>query len=153
MPEAYGMTGLEEARGGRQLEIAVPPTAPIRSWPPDSEHTFDSFVVGDSNAEAYAAARTVADGASGPLLLHGPSGVGKTHLLHALFHTLAAREAAPACLPAARLMEGLLQAYRHGTPEGFWHDLRAFDGLLLDDAHSLAGGPETQDRLVAGLAD
>jgi len=140
---------LDGARGDRQLEVAVPPA--IRVSPPDTGHTFDSFVVGGSNAEAYAAARTLADGARTPLFLHGPSGVGKTHLLHALFHSLAARGAAPACLPAARVMEALLQAYRHGSPERFWRDLRAFDALLLDDAHSLTGRPETQERLVEGL--
>jgi chromosomal replication initiator protein len=151
------MTAFEEvlggARGERQLEIAVPPAPPIRCWPPDAEHTFDSFVVGVSNTEAYAAARTLAEGASGPLFLCGPSGVGKTHLLHALFHAVAARGAAPACLPAARLMEALVQAYQDRNPDGFWRDLRGCDALLLDDAHSLAGRPETQERLVAGLVD
>jgi chromosomal replication initiator protein len=151
------MGAIEEAlgatRGDRQLEMAVPSGLPIRSWPPDAEHTFDSFVVGGSNAAAYAAARTLGNGARGPLLVHGPSGVGKTHLLHALFHGLAARGGAPACLPAARLMEVLLQAYRHGSPEGFWRDLRGLDALLLDDAHSLAGRPETQEHLVAGLVE
>jgi chromosomal replication initiator protein len=147
------MTALEEALGERQLETAAPPALPIRSWPPDAEHTFESFVVGVSNTEASGAARALVDAASGSLLLFGPSGVGKTHLLHALFHALAARGAAPACLPAARLMEALIQAYEHADAASFWRDLRGCGALLLDDAHSLAGRPETQESLVAGLID
>jgi chromosomal replication initiator protein len=141
----------EGAHSGHQLEIAVPRALPIRISPPDAAHTFGSFVVGDSNARAHAAARALADGAPGPLYLHGPSGVGKTHLLHALFHALAARGAVPACLPIDRLMDALFQAYGRGDLDVFWRDLRGPDALLLDDAHSLAGRPEMQERLVEGL--
>lgn len=147
------MPAPEEARGQHQLEIAASRTVPIRSWPPDTAHTFESFVVGGSNSAAHAAARRLAADGSGALFLHGPSGVGKTHLLHAVFHALTARQGAPACLPAARLMEALLQAYRQGSPEALWSSLHAFDALLLDDAHSLAGGPEMEERLVAGLVE
>jgi chromosomal replication initiator protein len=142
---------LGSARGGHQLEIAVPPALPIRVSPPDAAHTFASFVVGQSNAAAHDAARAIVGGAPGPLFLHGPSGVGKTHLLHALFHALAARGAAPACLPIDRLMDAFVQAHGRGTLDAFWRDLRGLDALLLDDAHSLAGRPETQERLAEGL--
>jgi chromosomal replication initiator protein len=142
---------LGSARGGRQLEIAVPPTLPIRVSPPDTAHTFASFVVGQSNATAHAAAQAIAEGARGPLFLHGPSGVGKTHLLHALFHALSVRGAAPACLPIDWLMDAFVQAHARGALDAFWRDLKGLDALLLDDAHSLAGRPETQERLLEGL--
>jgi chromosomal replication initiator protein len=149
------MAGFDEAlgsaRGERQLQIAVPPALPIRVSPPDAAHTFASFVVGESNATAHAAACAIADGARGPLCLHGPSGVGKTHLLHALFHALSARGAVPGCFPIERLMDALARAHARGTLETFWRDLRGLDALLLDDAHSLAGRPETQERLLEGL--
>ena len=53
------------------------------------EFTFDTFVVGESNKMAYAAARAVADGASNhynPLFIYGDSGLGKTHLIYAIAH-------------------------------------------------------------------
>jgi chromosomal replication initiator protein len=149
------MAALEEAlgaaRGERQLEIAVPPALPIRVSPPDEAHTFASFVVGRSNATAHLAAMAIVDGARGPLFVHGPSGVGKTHLLHALFHALAGRGTTPACLPIDRLMDAFVQAHGRGTLDAFWRELRGLDALLLDDAHSLAGRPETQERLIEGL--
>ena len=149
------MGALDEVRGSacseRQLEIAVPPALPIRVSPPDAAHTFATFVVGESNASAHAAVHAIADGGRGPLFLHGPSGVGKTHLLHALFHALDARGGVPACLPIDRLMDAFVQAHAHGTLDVFWLHLRALDALLLDDAHSLAGHPEAQERLVEGL--
>ena len=59
------MAALEETLGERQLETAAPPALPIRIWPPDAEHTFESFVVGVSNTEASRAARALVDAASG----------------------------------------------------------------------------------------
>ncbi len=58
------------------------------------EFTFDTFVVGESNKMAYAAARAVADGASdhyNPLFIYGDSGLGKTHLIYAIAHQIRAR--------------------------------------------------------------
>src|SRR5439155_550564 len=90
---------------------APPPPLPIRATPPLPDHTFDTFVVGESNARAFGAARALArQETAAPLFLHGPAGVGKTHLLHAIAHGLEARRLAVACLPAARLIEGLVAA-------------------------------------------
>ena len=58
-----------------------------------SEFTFETFVVGESNKMAYAAARAVADGASdhyNPLFIYGDSGLGKTHLIYAIAHQIRA---------------------------------------------------------------
>jgi chromosomal replication initiator protein len=135
-----------------RLELAqAPPPLPIRVAPPPPGHTFDTFVVGESNALAHAAARAVLGGGCTPLFLHGPVGVGKTHLLHAIFHALDARGTRAACLPAAQLVASLVQAYRGRSHDVFWHDLAPLGGLLLDDVHSLAGQEEVQERLVDGL--
>jgi chromosomal replication initiator protein len=48
-------------------------------------------------------------------------------------------------------MDAFVQAHARGTLDGFWRHLQALDALLLDDAHSLAGHPEAQERLVDGL--
>src|SRR5439155_1745367 len=85
------------------------------------------------------------------LFLHGPTGVGKTHLLHAVFHALHGSGTIVACLPAAQLVSALVAAYgRHGH-EAFWRDLAPLGALLLDDVHSFAGQEELQERLMEGL--
>jgi len=120
--------------------------------PPSAEHTFDTFVVGESNGRATSAARALLAGPPRPpLFLHGPSGVGKTHLLHAIFHALEGRGPAVACLPAARLIAALVEAYGARGHEAFWRELDPLGALLLDDIHSLAGQEETQERLIEGL--
>jgi chromosomal replication initiator protein len=135
-----------------RLELAPAlPALPVRGSPA-SDHTFDTFVVGESNGQAWTSARAVAAGASrAPLFLHGPSGVGKTHLLHAVFHAMEARGTRVTCLPAARLVAGLVAAYGEHGHEAFWRDIQPLGALLLDDVHSLAGQEEVQERLMEGL--
>lgn len=140
------------AGGSVRLEIAAPPPPlPIRLEPPSPLHTFATFVVGRANHVAHLAARGLVEQHRGPLFLHGPSGVGKTHLLHAISHDLAARGLLVACLPAADLVSGLLDAYGSRGHEAFWHDLTPVRALLLDDLHSVAGQDEVQKRLMDGL--
>ena len=132
---------------------APPPSLPIRATPPLPDHTFDTFVVGESNTRAFDAARALArQETAAPVFLHGPAGVGKTHLLHAIAHALEARRLAVACLPAARLIEELVAAIGEHRQEAFWRELRALDVLLLDDVHSLAGREQMQEELIDGLA-
>src|SRR5207244_10522321 len=116
---------------------ALPSPLPIRTPPPLPDHTFQTFVVGDSNERAFAAARAVAARhTTAPLFLHGPGGVGKTHLLHAIAHELDARRLAVACLPAARFIEGLVGAICNDRHVVFWRELRVLGALLLHDVHS-----------------
>ncbi|TMA38615.1 MAG: AAA family ATPase [Deltaproteobacteria bacterium] len=131
---------------------APPPLLPIRTTPPLPDHTFETFMVGQSNTRAFGAAQALArQDTTAPVFLHGPAGVGKTHLLHAIAHVLEARRLAVACLPAARLIEGLVDAIREDREGRFWRELRALDALLLDDLHSLAGQEQVQAQLIDGL--
>jgi chromosomal replication initiator protein len=129
-----------------------PPELPIPLASPSADHSFETFVVGESNADAYAAARDLVDATPrGPLFLHGPTGVGKSHLLHATFHALAATGRRVACLPASALVDALVTAYGGHGHLTFWDDLAPLGALLLDDVHSLASQEEMQERLVEGL--
>ena len=132
---------------------AARPPLPIVLRSPSDRHTFATFVAGESNARALAAAHGLIAGTSpGPLLLHGPSGVGKTHLLHAICHGLDAVGVLVACVPAAQLVAALVSAYASGADDRFWSDLLPLGALLLDDIHSVKGLEETRERLVDGLA-
>jgi len=137
------------------LRFEVPPVPaplPIRTTPPLPDHSFQAFEVGESNARAFSAARAVAAReTTAPLFLHGPAGVGKTHLLHAIAHELDARRLAVASLPAARFIEGLVAAIGNDRHLDFWHELHVLHALLLDDVHALAGQEGMQEHLMDGL--
>ena len=140
--------------GAVHLGVAGSPAVlPLAFPPPTAAHTFDTFVVGASNAHACAAARALVPDTttSGPLFLQGPSGVGKSHLLHAIYHALDANGVPVGCLPAAHLVSALVAAYEAGADARWWSDLAPLRVLLLDDAHSVHGLEETQERMMEGL--
>jgi chromosomal replication initiator protein len=147
---------LAEAVGRRhpvRVALAAPARPlPIPVRPPSPEHTFETFVLGRSNARACALARALVEEASpAPLFLHGQSGVGKTHLLHAAFHALEAAGVVAACLSAAQFVAALVSAYGARADARFWEDLSVLGGLLLDDVHSIKGLEEIQECLMDGL--
>jgi chromosomal replication initiator protein len=84
-----------------------------------------------------------------PLYLHGPSGVGKTHLAHALGNAVRAAwpRKAVACLTAATFVEELVAAMQEGGVERWRSRYRAADVFILDDVHHLADKERTQDEL------
>ncbi len=137
--------------------------------------TFESFVVGRGNQSAYAAALAVAQSPVqpyNPLIIHGSAGVGKTHLLQAIEHSIL--EYRPpttvAHLTAEKFANEYILAAREEALAGFRHRYQLLDVLLLDDIQFLAGFPQevlwalrelleprrqivfTCDRPLAGLA-
>ena len=114
--------------------------------------TFDTFVVGDSNRKAFLAARSAANNSGGsdaPLILCGGSGVGKTHLLHAIHADLLAQNSTETikCLNADEFVSGLIQSIHAGTADRFRVECQNVDALLLDDIHFLAGKERTLEEL------
>jgi hypothetical protein len=120
---------------------------------PDPRHTFDTFVTGPGNQMAAAAARRAAEapGTSyNPLFVYGASGVGKTHLLHAVGHlALTVRpDLHVAYRTAAGLVDDVSSAAGAGTLQAFADELLECDILLLDDVQGLAGKTRTQEELL-----
>ena len=112
--------------------------------PLDGRLTFESFVVGRSNALAHAAAEKVArhDGAStlyNPLYLHAGVGLGKTHLLHAVGHAARVAGRRVIYLTADRFMYGFVAALKAQTALAFKERLRGIDLLILDDVQFIQG--------------
>ena len=127
------------------------PAAPCIGLPLESRYSFDSFVVGKSNELAYNAARTLADGGPisfNPLFLHGTTGLGKTHLMHAIGGELRAREPAAkvAYLSAEKFMVEFLAALRAKDTISFKQKLRSVDLLMIDDVQFIAGKESTQEE-------
>ncbi len=139
------------------LGLALVPVAPEwRSALGDPAHSFDRFVVGPANQDARDAAVSVAQGAPlrpGLLVLTGPSGAGKTHLLEAIGQLLASREDGPRVLEIAgsELALELVAAIRDQEIDGFRARHRGADALLVDDVHRLTGRAATQEELARTL--
>lgn len=128
------------------LTGAEPPSIPL-----DPRFTFDSFVVGKPNELAHAAARRVAEGGSvtfNPLFLYSASGLGKTHLMHAIGWTLAAArpEARVVLLTAEQFMYRFVQALKSRDMNGFKQLFRSVDVLMIDDVQFIAGKDSTQEE-------
>jgi chromosomal replication initiator protein DnaA len=122
-----------------------PPPGPSAAW------SLDTFVVGEANKAALNAARAVADRPGrryNPLVLVGATGVGKTHLMHAIGHRLAAHpDAMVACLSAQQLLDELVDAI-DGERVDIWRArYRRVTAFLLDDVHILAGKERSQEEL------
>ncbi|OAI41054.1 chromosome replication initiation protein [Planctomycetaceae bacterium SCGC AG-212-D15] len=113
----------------------------------------NDFVVGACNRLAHAAALSaVEDPGEGanPLVLHGPVGVGKTHLLEGIYAaTRKARPDSRVCFaPAEEFTNRFVQAMRLGKLGGFRKHYRECDLLLVDDINFLAGKRATQEEFL-----
>jgi len=131
---------------------AAPAAAPVNKGTAlDARYTFDSFVVGKANELAYNAAKTLAEGgklAFNPLFLHGGTGLGKTHLMHAIGHEYRLRhpEAHILYMSAEKFMFEFVSALRAKDTHSFKQRLRAADVLLIDDVQFIAGKDSTQEE-------
>lgn len=117
-----------------------------------TEFMFQNFVQGKSNELAFAAAKQVAlkpGLAYNPLLLCGGTGLGKTHLLHAVGNLI--QEENPSArvlyLSSERFFREMIQALRRDNIERFKQHYRTADALLIDDIQFFAGKDRTQEEL------
>ncbi len=113
--------------------------------------TFDSFVVGGSNRFTHAACRAVSERPGevyNPLFIFGGSGLGKTHLLHAVGHAVkrVRPEARVHYVPAERFTNEMIFSIQHGQTLAFRNKYRNVDVLLIDDVQFLAGKESTQEE-------
>ncbi len=114
-------------------------------------YTFDRFVIGNGNRIAHGAALAVAEAPSeayNPLFLHGPPGLGKTHLLGAIANYLRAN--APGLsvryTTAESFTNEFVGALKSAGAEGFKARYRDLDVLLIDDVQFLEGKPATEEE-------
>ena len=119
----------------------------------DQRLRFDTFVTGSSNRLAVAAAKAVADAPGvlyNPLFVYGASGLGKTHLMHAVGH--AARDKQPSLgveyVALDDYMEEFHQALQGGRLDTFKKRYESAGVLLLDDVQFLTGRAEVQGELL-----
>jgi chromosomal replication initiator protein len=114
-------------------------------------YTFDRFVIGEGNRAAHAAALAVAEAPSeayNPLFLHGPPGLGKTHLLGAIANYLRvnAPELSVRYTTAESFTNEFVTALRLSGAERFKRRYRDLDVLLVDDVQFLEGKHHTEEE-------
>ncbi len=134
----------------RRISAPKPTVSPI---PPsiNPRNTFESFVVGESNRFAHAAALAVAQNigvAFNPLFIYGATGLGKTHLMHAIAHFVLKNNpsAAIAYVSSENFVNEYVAALRDGNIANFRKRYRNTDVLLIDDVQFFAGKERCQEE-------
>ncbi|MBF4762020.1 chromosomal replication initiator protein DnaA [Nocardioides islandensis] len=115
------------------------------------KYTFETFVIGSSNRFPHAAAVAVAEApgrAYNPLLVYGDSGLGKTHLLHAIGHYVRSlyNGAKVRYVSSEEFTNEFINAIRDDRQDRFKRKYRDVDVLLIDDIQFLEGKTQTQEE-------
>ncbi|MFD3537962.1 chromosomal replication initiator protein DnaA [Streptomyces sp. NPDC058662] len=143
---APGRPAAPPAPSGGSTSGPLEPTARL-----NPKYLFDTFVIGASNRFAHAAAVAVAEApakAYNPLFIYGESGLGKTHLLHAIGHY--ARSLYPGTrvryVSSEEFTNEFINSIRDGKGDAFRKRYREMDILLVDDIQFLASKESTQEE-------
>src|SRR4051794_6805166 len=146
LPAAEGRRGGTEG-GARSRRPAATPADPGLN----PKYVFDSFVIGNSNRFAHAAAVAVAEAparAYNPLFIYGESGLGKTHLLHAIGHYAARMfpNVKVRYVSTEEFTNEFINLVHSGRAEDFRRRYRDIDFLLIDDIQFLERAERTQEE-------
>lgn len=117
----------------------------------NERYTFERFVIGGNSQLAAAACRGVADSPAqlyNPLFIYGDTGLGKTHLMHAVGHEILRRspETQIAYVPSEQFTNEMISAIQSGRTAEFRQRYRRIDVLLVDDVHFLGNKEGTQEE-------
>jgi chromosomal replication initiator protein len=115
------------------------------------KYTFEKFVVGSSNQFAHAASLAAAETPGktyNPLFIYGGVGLGKTHLMHAIGHSIKERNRhlRVSYITSEKFMNELINAIRYDKTQSFREKYRSIDVLLMDDVQFMAGKERTQEE-------
>ena len=156
--ELRGTPAAATVPGAAPGKVEAPAPAPrVKELPAAAENsfnprnTFENFVVGDNNTFAHAAAMAVAQAPGktyNPLFLYGGTGLGKTHLLHAIgLHVVSRkRNARVTYVSAERFTNEFIDAIQNGQLVKFRRRYRQSEVLLIDDIQFLAGKERIQEE-------
>lgn len=150
----------EERKKRPQMDFFVAPPPPqtggnggkVKNQPLNERYTFDTFVIGKSNELAAAAAHAVAEAPGktyNPLFIYGATGLGKTHLMQAIAHTVCQRNPGTQVLyvGAEQFINEVIESIHSRTMQEFRRRYRSdVDLFLVDDVHFLEGKEMTQEE-------
>jgi len=140
-------------------ERAAPPLPPPTPFPLprlNERYTFERFIVGHENRLAHAASLAVADKPTAvynPLFIYGGTGLGKTHLLHAIGHRTWNNHHRVLYVTAEQFTNQFVTSIAQGRTEEFRAKYRHVDILLIDDIQFLAGKERTQEEFFYTFND
>ena len=138
-----------------RFQSSVSRFAPLSNSPAETtlnrRNTFENFVVGSNNQLAHAAAMAVAHapaGAYNPLFVYGDTGLGKTHLMHAVGHHIHRNkpEARIAYLSSEKFTNEFISSIQENTLTQFRKRYRKVDVLFIDDVQFLSGKERIQEE-------
>lgn len=115
------------------------------------KYVFETFVIGNSNRFAHAAAQAVANNpahAYNPLFLYGGVGLGKTHLMHAIGNRIKQNNPSMKVLytSSEKFTNEIINSIQNKTTEAFRQKYRNIDCLIIDDIQFLKGKEQTQEE-------
>lgn len=144
-----GVRHVAPAPAAPELDLGARPTSLETRLNP--KYTFETFVIGSSNRFPHAAAVAVAEApgkAYNPLLVYGDSGLGKTHLLHAIGHYVRSlyTGAKVRYVSSEEFTNEFINAIRDDRQDRFKRRYRDVDVLLIDDIQFLEGKTQTQEE-------
>ncbi|MBA3679160.1 chromosomal replication initiator protein DnaA [Candidatus Saccharibacteria bacterium] len=122
---------------------------PVKQTGIQAHYTFDSFIVGSSNRLAFSAAQLVVEKPGtgyNPLFLYGPAGVGKTHLMWAIYNAIQKTnpDSSSLYITSEEFINEYVNAIRKGN--NFTNKYREVDVLFVDDMQFIAGKEKTQEE-------
>jgi chromosomal replication initiator protein len=146
-----GVRDVELVEPDRALALSAQPTAAASRVALNPDYTFERFVIGPGNQVAHAAALAVAEApgeAYNPLFLHGPPGLGKTHLLGAIANYLHRHspQLAVHYTTAESFTNEFVSCLQGSGIDSFKERYRRADVLLIDDVQFLQGKARTADE-------
>ena len=153
------MPANSNARATTLESVSTPAFEPVLvegSSPLNPSYTFESFVTGRSNQIAFQEARRVAESdvpVSNPLFFFGPTGLGKSHLMHAIARQKLLRNPGLKVLliSAENFMRLFITAIKANDTLAFKNLVRNVDVLIVDDLHFILGKEATQEELFAAF--
>ncbi len=141
------------------LFAPLPSPAPTPTIPKprlNERYTFDRFIVGHENRLAHAAALAAATNPGSvynPLFIYGGTGLGKTHLLHAIGHSAFANHHRVLYVTSERFTNEFVAAIQNASTDEFRAKYRYVDVLLIDDIQFLGGKERTQEEFFYTFND
>ncbi len=145
-PQPATTVSAQQSRERQPVEGSLKHTSRL-----NRSHTFDNFVEGKSNQLARAAAQRVSENPGGeynPLFLYGDTGLGKTHLMHAVGNEILAKNpnAKVIYVHSERFVADMVKALQLNAINDFKRVYRNVDALLIDDIQFFAGKDKSQEE-------